>query len=272
MPMSDALKVRAIVFALAVAVTPAGVTGAFAFDGQATTDPRSPLDAFRAGGRALRDGRTEEAVSALQYAATNGHAASAWKLARMYMSGDGVAQNDLKAFETFRRITQTRGDENPNSPDAQFISAAFVGMANYWLEGIPNSYVRPNPQRAFELYFYAASTFGDADGQFRLGRMFLEGQGTQRDARQAARWLSLAAGKSHYRAQAVLGHMLFVGRDVPRQAPRGLMYLTLAKEAASESDTWITEMYDEAMRTASDDERGVALRMVEAWLKGPGRR
>ncbi|QCI68803.1 tetratricopeptide repeat protein [Phreatobacter stygius] len=270
--MSETSRVRAFLFALAVAASPVGATGAFAFDGQTTTDPRSPLDAFRAGGRALRDGRTEEAVSSLQYAASNGHAASAWKLGRMYMAGDGVAQNDLKAFETFRRITIERGDESPNSPDAQFISAAFVTMGNYWLEGIPNTYVRANPQRAFELYFYAASTFGDADGQFRLGRLFLEGQGTPRDPRQAARWLSLAAGKSHYKAQAVLGHMLFAGRDVPRQAPRGLMFLTLAKEAASETDTWVTEMYEEAMRTASDDERGVALRMVEAWLKTSGRR
>ncbi|MBN8945317.1 MAG: sel1 repeat family protein [Rhizobiales bacterium] len=272
MPMSETRKVYALLFALAVAASPAGVTAAFAFDGQPTTDLRSPLDAFRAGARALRDGRTEEAVSSLQYAASAGHAASAWKLGRMYMDGDGVAQNDLKAFETFRRITIERGDENPNSPDARFISAAFVTMGNYWLEGIPNSYVRANPQRAFELYFYAASTFGDADGQFRLGRLFLEGQGTTRDPRQAARWLSLAAGKSHYKAQAVLGHMLFAGRDVPRQAPRGLMFLTLAKEAANETDTWITEMYDEAMRTASDDERGVALRMVEAWLKNAPRR
>jgi TPR repeat protein len=91
----------------------------------------------------------------------------------------------------------------------------------------------PIPGKAVELYFYAASTFGDADGQFRLGRMLLEGKGAPRDPRQAARWLQLAAQKSHHQAQAVLGHMLFTGRDVPRAAPRGLMFLTLAKEAAS---------------------------------------
>jgi len=61
--------------------------------------------------------------------------------------------------------------------------------------------------------------------------------------------------------------MLFAGRDVPRAAPRGLMFLTLAKEAATDNETWISEMYDEAMRSASDDERGVALRLVENWLK-----
>lgn len=255
---------------LAAAVLAAGtlsVERASAFDGRPAGDARSALDAFRAYGRALRDGRTAEAVTALQYAASGGHAASAWRLGRMYMEGEGVAQSDLKAFETFRRITVDRRDEGPNSPDARFISSAFVAMANYLVEGIPNTYVRPDPPKAVELYFYAASTFGDPDGQFRLGRMMLEGKGTPRDPRQAARWLQLAAQKSHHQAQAVLGHMLFTGRDVPRAAPRGLMLLTLAREAASENEAWIAEMYEDAMRAASDDERGVALRMVENWIK-----
>ncbi|MDP3548754.1 MAG: tetratricopeptide repeat protein, partial [Phreatobacter sp.] len=260
------MRVRAAFVALVLtAVLPAG--GAVALDGQPAGDARSALDAFRAYGRALRDGRTDEAVSALQYAASGGHAASAWRLGRMYMEGEGVARSDLKAFETFRQITITRREEGPNSPDARFISSAFVAMGNYLVEGIPNSYVRPDPGKAVELYFYAASTFGDADGQFRLGRMLLEGKGAPRDPRQAARWLQLAAQKSHHQAQAVLGHMLFSGRDVPRAAPRGLMFLTLAKEAASDNEAWISEMYEEAMRQASDDERGVALRMVENWIK-----
>lgn len=263
----DALTMPAFIIALGLVVTGLVATPAAAFDGQPAAEPRSALDAFRAGARALRDGRAEDAVSALQYAASGGHAASAWRLGRMYMDGEGVARSDLKAYETFRRITMDRRDESPNSPDARFISSAFVQMGNYLLEGIPNTYVRPDPQKAFELYFYAASTFGDADGQFRLGRMFLEGKGTTRDPRQAARWLSLAAGKSHHQAQAVLGHMLFAGRDVPRAAPRGLMYLTLAREAATDNEVWINELYDEAMRSASDDERGVALRLVENWLK-----
>lgn len=264
--ISERSGLGALVLVLALSTGLGGPIPALAFDGR-PTDARSPLDAFRAGARALRDGRAEEAVTALQYAASNGHVASAWRLGRMYMDGQGVARSDLKAFETFLRITRERGDENPNSPDARFVASAFVALGNYFVEGIPNTHVRANPQRAFELYFYAASTFGDADGQFRLGRLMLEGQGTRRDPLQAARWLSLAAAKSHHQAQAVLGHMLFMGRDVPRQAPRGLMFLTLARESASETETWINELYDEAMRAASDDERSVALRMVETWLK-----
>lgn len=268
MRISDASKVCALALVLAVPIGFGSTTPVRAFDGRPTADPRSPIDAFRAGGRALRDGRPADAVSALQFAASNGHAASAWKLGRMYADGEGVERSDLKAFETFRRITAERGDENPNSPDARFVASAFVALGNYWLEGIPNTYVRANPTRAYELYFYAASYFSDADGQFRLARLLLDGTGTQRDVRQAVRWLGLSAQKGHHKAQAVLGHLLFAGRDVPRHAPRGLMLLTLAKEAASEDDAWISTMYDEAMSLATDDERAVALRMVEQSLRG----
>ncbi|MEI8147241.1 MAG: tetratricopeptide repeat protein [Alphaproteobacteria bacterium] len=264
MRISDALRLLAGV--VTAAVLTAVASPAMAFDGRPTNDMRSPLQAFRDGARALRDGRPQEAVSALQFAADQGHVASAWKLGRMYMDGDGVARSDLRAFDAFRKITAERAEESPSSPDARFVASAFVATGTYWLEGIPNTHVRPNPARAFELYHYAASYFGDADGQYRLGRMFLDGVGTTRDPRQAARWLSLATQKSHHKAQAVLGHMLFVGADLPRQAPRGLMLLTLAKEASTDDEAWITELYDDAMRAASDDERGVALRMVETWL------
>lgn len=267
MRISEAIVRGAARVILAGALALAGVGASHAFDGVPRDELRSPLQAFRDGARALRDGRLTDALSALQYAANSGHAASAWRLGRMYMDGEGVTQNDLKAFETFRNIIQARPDENAASQDARFLASAYVALGNYWLEGIPNTYVRANPQRAFEHFFYAASNFGDPDGQYRLGRLFLEGRGAARDPRQAARWLSLAAAKSHYKAQAVLGNMLFAGEGVGRQAPRGLMFLTLAKEAANEDDAWIATLYEEAMRSASDEERSVALRMVETWLR-----
>ncbi len=252
----------ALVAAVGLAV-PAG-----AFDGTPNSDNRSPIQAFREGAAALKTGNGTEAVRSLQYAADQGHLASAWKLGRMYADGDGVRKNDLKAFEMFRKITAERADETPGSSSAGYVANAFITLANYMLEGIPGTYVKADPERAFEFYQYAASYFGDPEGQYRLARLYLDGVGTHRDPQQAARWLSLAVKKSHWRAQAVLGHMLFLGRDVPRRAPYGLMLLTLAKEAAAGPDeVWIGSMYQEAMSNATDGEREKALGLMENWLK-----
>ncbi len=92
--------------------------------------------------------------------------------------------------------------------------------------------------------------------------------GSPSDPRQAARWFQLAATKGECRAEAVLGDMLFQGQHVPRQAARGLMWLTLGRDCAGSDDNWIKPLYENAFRRANDDERAMTLVYLEDWLKG----
>jgi TPR repeat protein len=101
-----------------------------------------------------------------------------------------------------------------------------------------------------------------------LARIYLDGHGVARDSRQAARWLTLAANKGQYQAQAVLGYMLFKGDAVPREAARGLMWLTLARDSAAPDETWIKESYNRAITKASENDRAMALQMLEHWVQG----
>ena len=233
--------------------------------------PEAPLtsfQAFQSGTRALRAGDTKAGLSALEYAAANGQPMAAWKLGRMYADGDGVKQSDLRAFEYFRGIADVHADEVPGTAQARFVANAFVALGTYYLGGITNSDIKADADRAREMFAYAASYFGDPDAQYQLGRMYLDGQGGIKEPKQAARWLSLAARKGQYQAQAVFGAMLFKGENVPRQGPTGLMWLTLARDAAAPRETWITDLYAAALKQASEDERAVALVYLERWLKG----
>ena len=85
--------------------------------------------------------------------------------------------------------------------------------------------------------------------------MYLDGVGTQRDPKYAARWLSQAAQKGQYQAQALLGQMLFNGDVLPKQAARGLMWLTLARDNAGPDEIWINEVYTSALKRATEDDR-----------------
>jgi uncharacterized protein len=80
--------------------------------------------------------------------------------------------------------------------------------------------------------------------------------------------ISSAATKGDCRAEAVLGDMLFQGQRVPRQAARGLMWLTLGRDCAGAEDAWIKPLYDNAFHRANDDDRALALVYLENWLKG----
>ncbi len=98
--------------------------------------------------------------------------------------------------------------------------------------------------------------------------MYLNGVGIQHDPKYGARWLGLAAQKGQHQAQALLGQMLFNGDHLQRQAARGLMWLTLAQENATPDETWIHESYNAALDQASEDDRAMALQMLQRWVQG----
>jgi TPR repeat protein len=247
---------------------------ALAFDGSksdntvAAAAPLTAMEAFRSGAHWLKAGDSAKAVNSLEYAAQQGHAGAQWKLGRMYAEGDGVTQNDLKAFEYFRRIADRHAEDNPNTPQARFVANAFVALGHYYLDGIPKTDVKRDPVRAREMFAYAASYFRDPDAQYYLARLYLDGTGAPHDPRQAARWFALAAQKGQCDAQAMLGAMLFAGDHVPRQAARGLMWLILAKDSArTEQQGWISKLYDSAYQQSTEDERALALVYLKRWLE-----
>jgi hypothetical protein len=225
--------------------------------------PPTVGDAIRSGAQALRDGRTDQAVTSLEYAAEQGAPGAMWKLGRMYADGDGVGQNKLRAFEYFKNLTKAHADDPPGTPQARFVASAFVALGHFYLEGIPDTQVRADPVMAREMFHYAASYFRDPEAQFFLARIYLDGNGISKDARQASRWFRLAADKGHRGAQALLGSMLFRGQGIQRQAAMGLAWLTIAKEGASADDAWIADTYKSAFAQATQDERALAFRYLE---------
>jgi len=266
MPMSD--RVAAIAVALIALFGAAGA--AQAFDGAPTSSKKeqpSPFEAFQTGARAYIAGDKATAVTSLLDAAKRGHAMAQWKLARMYAEGDGVDRDDVKAFDYFSQVANAHADDAPGTMQARFVANSFVALGNYYLDGVPNSPIRSDPARAREMFAYAASYFGDPDAQYNLARMYIDGPDGEKDPRQAARWLGLAANKGQREAQAVLGHMLFNGLEVPRQRARGLMWLTLAHDASGGGQKWIADLYGEALAQASPDEQETAQSYVTAWKK-----
>jgi TPR repeat protein len=231
---------------------------------------KNPRQALREGLDSYRSGNPKNSVDALQFAADGGESLARWKLGRMYADGDGVVRDDVKAYQYFSQIVADYNEDDPAGREKAVVSSAFVALGVYNLNGIANSRVKANPDRAIEMFHYAATNFGDASAQYNLGRLYLDGSsGVEKDTRQAARWLSLAADKGNASAQALLGQLLFNGQDgVLRQRARGLMWLTLARDAATgANDQWIVDLYEKAVSAASDPDRQMALTYIEAHLQ-----
>ncbi len=153
----------------------------------------------------LREGRVDQGLLALEYAAERGVPGAIWKLGRIYADGDGVGIDEKRAFEYFRSLTKAHAYDPPGTPHARFVANAFVTLGHFYLKGIPDADVKPDPVVAHGMFRHAASYFGDPEAQYQVGRMYLEGAGTPKDAVQASRWLRLAADMGQRNAQALLG-------------------------------------------------------------------
>ena len=266
---------RRFAFAIIGSMT-LGLAPALAFDGS-TSDPSEkipknftdPSQALRAGLADLKAGDADASVAALTYAADSGQDLARWKLGEMYADGQGVQQNDLKAYHYFNQLVEDYDEDQPDRRNISAISNAFVAVGVYCLNGIPNSDVRPDPRRAHELFQYAATIFGDPNAQYNLAHMYSVGAGgLAKDKIAAIRWLAVAAQKGHAPSQALLGHMLFMGDGVPHQRARGLMWLEFAKDGAPGlSDTWIRDLYQRDLESASDSDRQAAAALHDTRAK-----
>jgi len=135
--------------------------------------------------RARQIGDIKAARKVLEDAARRGDVGAAWKLGRMYADGDEVERSDQRGFEYFRTLADSHAEETPGTAPAVFVAKAFVEIGSYYLAGIAH-YIKPDAARAHQMFSYAASYFGDPDAQYRLGRTYLDGQGTAKSPKQAA--------------------------------------------------------------------------------------
>lgn len=259
-------------------VTLIGVAPVRAFDGPVSDDASASDDrgalpifknakaALREGLESLKTGHIRLSIPALQYAAQSGESLAQWKLGKMYAAGEGVPHDDAKAFDYFAQIVNGYDEDDSDPRESSVVASAFVALGAYNLNGVANTRILPNPDRALEMFHYAAVYFGDANAQYNLGRMYLDGNAVNKDGRQAARWLYLAADKGHIESEAVLGQLLFKGYDgVPPQRAKGLMWLSLAHEGVTDKvkERWILELYNRAMAAASAGDRRAATAYLE---------
>jgi hypothetical protein len=206
----------------------------------------------------------DDLMSALENAAAAGQPLAMWRLGTMYENGDGVAKDPVKAFSYFSRIANDHADVAPKSLEADIVAQSFVKIGDYYRQGLPGAGIPVDEERSKQLVLYAATYFGDADAQYRVGEIYLT-EKIGANPLQGARWLSLAAHKGHAPAQAKLGDLLFNGEGITSQPIEGLMWLTIAHDhtEGTPDEGWVSELLNRAMSVATPEERTDAIKMAD---------
>ena len=79
-------------------------------------------------------------------------------------------------------------------------------------------------------WFRRAAGRGNADAQYNLGVLYIQGKGVPQWFAEAARWFRMAAEQGEGSAQYSLGIMHKEGDGVPRDSVQAYMWLSLAAE------------------------------------------
>jgi TPR repeat protein len=186
----------------------------------------------------------------------------------MYAEGDGVQEDDYKAFQMFSAIADEHADDNPYTPSARVVADAFVNLANYYKTGIANAGIKPDVGRAVDLFTHAATYFGDADAQYNLAKIYMGGiEGVEPDPIRAVRWLSLAARKNHVAAQATLGEVLVYGNGVRPLPEKGYMWIVIARENATPRNRdWVLSVEHRVSQMLTEKQMAVGAALAQSWL------
>lgn len=206
-------------------------------------------------------------ISALESDAAAGRPLALWQLGTMYENGEGVDKDPVKAFGYFSQIAIQHADTAPKGLEADIVARSFVKLGDYYRVGAPEVGLRQSDSEYHRMLLHAATYFGDAEAQYRVGLLYQSESGLGQSPTLSARWLQSAASKGHCLAQARLGDLLFNGMESypPRQA-EGLVWLNIAHNTClgtveqAEAD----EMLNRAMSVATPDVRAAAVSMASS--------
>jgi len=220
----------------------------------------SGVEAYNAG-----DGRL--AVERWTKAADRGHLVAQWNLARLYRSGDLIDADPIKALTYFRIVAEQTDPNRIRDQRNAIAVAAFVELADIYRAGEPLADIAPDAKRAFEMYKLAATLYGNARAQHRMGTMYLTGEGVRQHFGRAVRWLALAASKRYTPSFAALGEFFWQNRETATNRVQGLMWLSLARDNTERDDlrAVFSDRYEAAMIEANDEERQRAIALVQNW-------
>lgn len=162
----------------------------------------------------------EQAAVWFEKSALAGNKYAAFSLANLYYYGKGVEQSYESAFKWYQAAARK------GQPFATYAIAQMYERGEY---------VEKNSTEAYEHYKSALAGLlslekknADDNLRYKIGKMYLDGKGTEVDAVKAVEYFKLAAKDENSRAQYELGKAYITGNGIDRDAQEGLLWLEKA--------------------------------------------
>ena len=195
------------------------------------------------------DKNVELALKWLRLSAQSGDAEGQRQLAEFYFKGEDGFPNEAEAMNWYRR-SAVQGN------------AAAQDMLS-WMLAEDDANPNPNHTEAREWALRAANQ-GVASSMTRLGLLYHNALGVERDPIQAALWWERAAYRDDGDAQAMLGAAYHLGSGRPRDPVEALTWL---KRARANKSPFADRFFEAVTTSCSNEQRNEATRRAALKLE-----
>lgn len=218
-----------------------------------------------------------KAIELFNSPADQGHAEAQFYLGKCYFNGWGVSPNIEKAVNYYYKASKQ------NLAEAQYA----LGMYYY---GQGKDYNNEEYRRKSDLstavsWFRKAAEQGHSDAQFYFGECYENGEGVEKNHKEAVKWYQKAAENGHdiaktkikldsllqkskdgnAEAQYELGNCYFYGNDVKKDFPQAFKWYQKAAEQGHPQAKDVLEQYKEKYKIIDlSDDTSLIMVKVEA--------
>ncbi|MEM8627531.1 MAG: hypothetical protein AAGF32_06285 [Pseudomonadota bacterium] len=232
-------------------------------------------DALRTGLAAVQAGRYRQAMHAFHLGAQANEFFSKFYIGWLHDDPELPTYNPVAAFKQFNALYLAHRDDDPFAQRrrTKALAHATLRAAEYYLTGVPELGLAPDPQRARALVSYAANYLHSPAAQRRLSRMFRDGIGGNIDLRAAGHYLQALSRRDDPQAQADLAEMFWEGGDFPHRPVWALALITLALlNAQGEDHVWISDRHQSMFCGLTPAARVRARELLMGWRDAYGRK
>ena len=171
------------------------------------------------------------AISWYLLAANNGSTYAKYMISIFYQMGYGVPQDLTESVAWYKKASQASDSVK-----------AKIAVAKRYI--IPTSVIH-DPKQAF-VWMESAAVDGDAEAQYLLADMYLQGKGIDKSEMEALTWYGKAADQNSAYAQYSLGVMYYNGQGTEQNLLEANKWLELAAlQGHSEAQYLLGRMYEQ---------------------------
>lgn len=104
--------------------------------------------------------------------------------------------------------------------------------------------------------FYASASSGDVDAQIKLGKMYRDGDGVEKDGKKAVEWLTRAAEQGSSDAHYFLGVIYATGNGVPLSYSKALEWFKFPlDEGDSDAQVYVGWLHENGFGVPKDNSK-----------------